>query len=183
MDDLRVQLGKHCVVHHLPMPTTEQIEEQICFELGREAEHWCIEPATGMAGHQAPDSPDCAGLSLRSVKQATFTLIHAAASGRRATQEEADGRAAICVKCNQNREVPGCRGCASSALASLVDSVRGDRTTNMDAQLNTCCICGCLNRAKIWLPLDIILKHTPIHQTEEFKAKAPQCWMLESTSL
>lgn len=180
MDELRVLLGKHCAIHSIPIPTQEQIEEQICFELGKEAKNWCVDPQTGMAGNQAPDSPDCAGLSLRSVKQATFTLVHAAISGRRVEQDEADRRAGVCVMCNQNREVPGCRGCASDALKTVVESIRGKRTTQFDSRLNTCCVCGCLNKAKIWLPLDIILKHTPIDQSEQLRLKAPNCWMLES---
>lgn len=179
MDDLRVQLGKHCALHHLPMPTQLMIEEQMCFELGKEAQHWCIDEATGMAGPVPITAPDCAGLSLRSVKQATFTLTHAVFSGRRAEQVEAEHRASVCVECNQNREVPGCRGCAFDALKTMIDSVRNGKTTPYDARLNTCCVCGCLNRVKIWLPLDIVLKHTPVDQMEQLKQKAPKCWMLE----
>lgn len=180
MDQLKVQLGKHCAVHHLPMPTRQMIEEQICFELGKEAKNWCIDPQTGVASHIAPDSPDCVGLSLTSVKQATFTLVHAAVSGRRVEQDEAERRASICNQCTQNREVSGCRGCAAGALTSLIDSVRKGKTTSLDSKLHTCCVCGCLNRVKIWLPLDIILSHTPLDQKELLKTKAPNCWMLEA---
>lgn len=180
LDELRKKLGKHCAIHHLPMPSNEQIEEQICFELGNDAKDWCMDPATGMSGNIPPTSPDCAGLSVGSVKQATFTLVHSAIRGTSVTQQEAERRAEICSVCNQNREVHGCKGCASDALKSLVGTIAGRRRTSLDDRLATCCICGCLNRAKLWIDIDIIKKHTPDEQWERFRTKAPNCWLLAS---
>ena len=179
MDELLRMLGKHCSIHHLPMPTEEQIEDQICFELGADAKDWCMD-SSGMAPTIPPHSPDCAGLSLQSVKQATFTLVHSALRGSSVTQEEAERRASICVDCTQNREVPGCKGCAGGALRSLVTSIARNRATSMDDRLFTCCICGCLNKAKLWIDLDIIKKHTPASQWERFRSKAPNCWLLKN---
>ena len=179
MHELRVFLGKHCKVHNLPMPTQQMIEEQICFELGKNAVHWCMEEKTGMAPHIPVNAPDCAGLSLNSVKQASFTLLHSLVSGTKVDQVEADRRASICVGCTQNREVPGCKGCAFSALKNLIDKARMGRTTSYDDRLNTCCVCGCLNRVKIWMPMESILHHTPIPQVERLQEKAPNCWILD----
>lgn len=186
MDALREQLGAHCRIHALPLPSSEEIEAQICFELGSDASQWC-QDQFGMPAQADVGSPDCAGLSVASVKQGTMTLLHAVVSGRRVESTEAERRARICTSgnngtmCPQNRDVPGCKGCAAEGLKNLVEQIRGSRTTTLDAALKVCCTCGCFLTAKVWIPLDILLAHTPAAQLERFKAKAPWCWMLETS--
>ena len=48
-----------------------------------------------------------------------------------------------------------------------------------ETDLETCSICLCVLRLKIWTPLDIILARTPERGLAEFKKKAPWCWLLE----
>jgi hypothetical protein len=65
------------------------------------------------------------------------------------------------------------------AITALVNRVRGDRRTTLDDKLHSCCLCGCQLSAKIWVPLDILLAHSPAAQIERFETKTPWCWMLE----
>lgn len=170
IDALRTDLAKHCEVHHLPVPSTELIQEQVCQELGSGASDWCEDgkgfPVMNLVG-------GCASLSFQSIKQGTATLAHAVLSGRRVESAEAERRARICVECDQNREVTSCKGCTAAALNALVDTVRGGRQTSLDGQLFSCCICSCLLRAKIWLPLDILHAHMPEGQNEQLPT---HCW-------
>lgn len=67
-------------------------------------------------------------------------------------QEVAESRAAICVTCPKNIVVQGCWGCAG--LTGLVAELKGDKSTKYDDQLQNCSICCCVNRVKIWMPLE-----------------------------
>lgn len=181
MDALREQLGTHCRIHALPLPSREEIEAQICFELGSDASQWC-QDQFGLPAQADAGAPDCAGLSVVNVKQGTLTLLHTALSGRRVESLEAEHRAQVCSTCTQNRDVPGCRGCAAESLKNLVEQIRGNRVTSLDGALKVCCVCGCFLTAKVWIPLDILLAHTPAPQLERFRTKASWCWMLEENT-
>lgn len=180
MDALCEDLGKHCRVHSLPMPSREQIEEQICFELGGEASSWCLDEM-GLPSQADAGAPDCGGLTLGSVKQATMTLLHVKITGRRVEGAEAERRARLCSTCNQNRIITGCRGCAMPAINAVVEQIREGRRTSLDDSLHFCCVCGgCSLQGKVWVPLDILLAHTPASQMIRFEEKAPHCWMLDA---
>lgn len=70
-------------------------------------------------------------------------------------REVAEERAKICVTCPLNVKVEGCLPCA---LKGLFRSVKGDRTTSLDGQLNACDACGCDLKTKIWWRKDAIYR-------------------------
>lgn len=178
MDALREDLGKHCRMYALPLPSHEEIETQMCFELGAESHNWCSDEL-GLPAQADAGAPDCGQLTFASVKQGTMTLLHVLASGRRAEGAEAERRARVCSTCHQNRDVSGCRGCTMPGITAIVDQIRSGRSTSLDDALRVCCMCGCTLSAKVWVPLDILLAHSPSGQMERIKSKAPWCWMLE----
>lgn len=69
-------------------------------------------------------------------------------------QAEADRRAAICAECPMNQRVSACHGC--SGVATLINSIRGSRTTALDDKLEACTLCKCSNKVKVWVPLEAI---------------------------
>ena len=91
----------------------------------------------------------------------------------RVSIEEANRRAAICAPCRDNVKAEGCSGCSSGSVDKLVMRLVGKQTTKQDKQLQSCRHCGCLNRAQIWFPLDLLQRHTP----DRVRAALPQpCW-------
>lgn len=87
----------------------------------------------------------------------TFTrtmLLNLAQGGKRVDQAEADRRAAICSGCEFNMAPSGCAPCLNSgAAAATVGVLIGDRKTSSDSTLQSCHICGCMNKAQVWFPL------------------------------
>lgn len=67
-------------------------------------------------------------------------------------QEEAERRAAICVKCPLNVGLHGCAMCRMT-LNALRESV-AKRTTTQDSVLQACGVCGCDNRTQVHFPLE-----------------------------
>lgn len=87
-------------------------------------------------------------------------------------QEVAEKRARICTgadsgkMCPNNQSIGACWGCKGilNALSSLI----GDRTTSQTNRLETCSVCKCALRAKVWLPQSAV---------KIDKEKAPSfCW-------
>lgn len=72
--------------------------------------------------------------------------------GDTVSQEEAERRAKICITCPFNVVVQGCWGC-SNILKKVVELV-GNKQTSLDSALESCKVCGCVLRAKVWLPSD-----------------------------
>ena len=65
--------------------------------------------------------------------------------------EEAEGRAAICVSCHENKPMNVCLGC-HGALKWMSERV-GWPQTKLDGQLQGCRRCRCLLRLKVQMPL------------------------------
>lgn len=103
----------------------------------------------------------------------TKTIVEAALRAKPVSQEVADARAAICSKCPQNQPVSGCMPCNWKGLSALVKQLVGAKKTKSDALLKNCKACGCINKAQVWVPLDILQKHIP----SKFDALLPDdCW-------
>jgi hypothetical protein len=73
--------------------------------------------------------------------------------GTLVAREEAERRAAICIACPKNQSVRGCWGCAG-LLKEVVKFLQGKKGTTVDSALESCGVCGCVLRAKVWMPLD-----------------------------
>lgn len=90
-------------------------------------------------------------------------------------REEAEHRAAICVRCPNN--VPGTPlvDAAAETFRRLVEAKNGMKlVTAHDEKLETCSACSCRLALKVWAQLKHILKHTD----DEVRTKLwNECWI------
>lgn len=83
--------------------------------------------------------------------------------------ELANERAAICANCQEN--VPYAQNCSTCKhVEDAVRAVIGDLSTPLDGRLNACFICGCSNKAQVWLPSEILAKGVNAEMMERFNA-------------
>jgi len=150
--------------------------------------NWCMsaEVASFLPGRLPPQqaaAPSAGGVAgaTRLVKNLTVgirTYLEWFGSGKPVEKALASARAAVCVKCPQHVKM-GLYERFSKEAADEAMKVMGllksvDLRTPLDDQLHICDACDCPLRAKIWCPLDIILKHIP---SENFERLDPGCWM------
>jgi len=103
---------------------------------------------------QVPCTGRKADVSKRHLQMADlqrFFALMASWKGDTVPQEEAERRAVICSTCPLNVTVQGCWGCAG--MIKKVVSLVGNKQTSRDSALESCKVCGCVLRAKVWLPL------------------------------
>jgi len=93
--------------------------------------------------------------------------------GTLVSRDEAERRAAICAGCPKNKAVHGCWGCAG-LLKQVVSFLQGKAGTTMDNALESCSVCKCVLRAKVWLPMDAI-DNTGLEYPEH-------CWQADARS-
>lgn len=116
----------------------ERLDDELCQE---HPNYPCVE--------EGPPSERRLTLSdLKNFLHAASTFIDSGASF--VPQEEAESRAAICARCPLNVPVTGCFGCAGIANAAM-DFI-AQRKTEQDDKLQSCQICGCFMRVKVWMP-------------------------------
>ncbi len=89
----------------------------------------------------------------------------------------ADQRAEICVKCAMNE--PG--NWYTVAPAEIIKETLEARKdlkleTPSDGKLQSCKVCRCLLRLKVWCPLPHIVEHTPVPVLREFPN---HCWIIQ----
>jgi len=116
-----------------------------------------------------------AAADIKTAAQGTAVVMDWLSSGAPAVaQELANKRAEVCVKCVKN--VPGSWytvGPAELIRATL--SLREDKLeTPHDNALQSCDVCKCLMRLKVWVPLDHIVKSS---KPEILAAFPKWCWI------
>lgn len=163
---------KHRIANALPRQSVDEVREdveaQLCMLLGPS---WCQDA-------QAFNFPT----DWESIKAGTRTLLswafEAAKGGHPyVTQEEAERRASACSNCFMNKRGGGCLSCGFVDLVRKVMAETPDPgQTKNDDKLNTCTICGCLLRKKVWLRAELI-KSTP--EQKAAYAALPWCWLRE----
>lgn len=179
-NDLEEAVAKHYRANAKVVPSDlrQQLIDQMCQHL---PDGWCRDGNRILS----------LGVSLQNefnrILQGTTTLVSWWLTGRQKVEPaEAERRASICSKCVFNQPIVGCSACNSNALQGLVNQVVGSHPTTVDATLNACQICGCSLRAKVWLPLDLLVKHMPEAQRAQFPPahnSFPGCWLrAESTT-
>ena len=138
----------HRVANQLPIDPNfvQEIEDYMCAQFSDACE-------------ELPDTKRSLGLG--DVMAFTAILAESVLKGSpRVDKAEANRRANICVGCKDNIRPEGCKSCSESNVEKLVTRLTNTQSTAHDAKLESCRHCGCLNRAQVWFPLDILQKHT-----------------------
>jgi hypothetical protein len=160
---LVVAVRQHRMANGYPlqMDMEQEVEEGACKE---------------SPGHCDDMPPDLipSKLTLSNVFAFTMTLGESLLKGNpRVDDEEADRRAAVCAGCSDNVPIGGCGGCNAKTINSAIEKLTRAKPTKLDDKLHTCRYCGCLNKAQIWFPLDILQNHINPKIREALPA---HCW-------
>lgn len=109
------------------------------------------------------------------VVNGTKVLASFIAGGRQTvSQELANERAVICANCPEN--VLYAKNCSTCThVEDTVRTVIGDKGTPLDGRLHACFICGCSNRAQVWIRPEDLAKGVNDHIMERFSA-VKECW-------
>lgn len=90
----------------------------------------------------------------------------------------AEQRASVCATCEFNQPMTGLNALSQEAgedLSKILGTLRSRKlTTSKDEQLNGCALCACPLKAKVWVPMDLVLKHTRAQVMEKLPA---HCWI------
>ncbi len=158
-----------CQANQLPIGSQweAQVQAQLCATLDGD---WCNEqgfPVPPMGGF---------GFNVAQVTEGTRHLARQmiAAKARRISADESIVRAAICIGCPMNQAPIGCSSCNSAAMEAAANMVAEGVATVHDARLRSCKVSGFSLKAKINVPLDILLENL----TEAQKNALPdKCWL------
>lgn len=128
--------------------------------------------ASGAAGVAVADAMN--GLK-RAAAGTAVVMDWLTSGGNPVAQDLADKRAAVCVACPRN--VDG--SWFTTAPAELIKKTLEARKdlkleTPQDAALKSCDVCKCLNRLKVWTPLEFITSKTKPEIMAEFPSN---CWI------
>lgn len=89
----------------------------------------------------------------------------------------AQRRADVCLKCPLNVHESFTAETIAAAIRRQVEIKNSLKLrVNGEKSLHTCAVCGCVNRLKIWLPLERILP-TP----EELPKFDSACWLISES--
>lgn len=151
---------------HVPSALIEsEIQEQLCASLP---------PGQCMNEAGKPVESRAQSLTWTEVKRGTLTLIAWAKAGRqKVDQLTAEARAKTCSECPYNQAIDGCSSCNAGVLREMVNMIVNGGTTKAENLLHACAFCGCSNKAQIWIPLEILHKHTP---DDLLEALPDWCW-------
>jgi hypothetical protein len=163
VDGVVDQFNEHLRANGLAEQTREQIVQLICRDT----------PANICqgAGYQFKERH----LGWQDVVNGTSVLLAFKLAGSPlVSQQQANERAAICANCQEN--VPYAQNCSTCKhVEEAVRAVIGEATTPMDGRLQACFICGCSNKAQVWLPAEILAKGVNAEMMERFKT-VKECW-------
>lgn len=166
--DLINAIRQHRMSNNIPIGLRflEEVEDQICQTL-----------PPGWADREDPVHRARAGFAVdfMNVLRGTGVLVEWYVTGKKKIeQSEADRRANICSSCMYNQPIQGCNSCNDGVLRGLVDKIVGGSTTQHDNHLRACQLCACSLKAKVWLELSLIQKHS---SPELMEALPTWCWI------
>ncbi len=144
--DWVLRVKQHAINNGYPVPSVEDMEDQVCRTLNGE---WC---------HYEDGTPAGEGISTRfelsDLMNGTKVLLSFIASGAPiVSREVAEERALTCSRCYLNMSIPGCGTC--HGIANLVAEACGARKTSSDHLLKACAWCKCSAQANVWIPTEI----------------------------
>lgn len=118
---------------------------------------------------------DAAAKIKRAAAGTAVVLDWLQSGGAPVSQELANQRAATCVGCIKNVEGSWYTTAPAQIIKAALEA-RKDLAlvTPIDAALKSCDVCRCLNRLKVWCPLDHIVKRTKPEIMAEFPSS---CWI------
>lgn len=163
---LRDDVDNHTRANNYPPVTDDEIETQMCERMGEQvAERYCDGEGLTVNGIT---------LHWRELLAGTSVLLTHLLGGRTVVgQEEANRRAAICAVCPRNSSYAKPCGGNCPELESAIKAVVGGGATPLDDKLEACSVCGCVNRAQVWVPIDTLSGSNDA----DFIEKAPEtCW-------
>lgn len=165
---------EHRVANNLPRATEvevqEDVEDQICKRVGYE---WCRNMSAETWGFKL----DWDSIKAGTKTLATQALNTIAGKDPWCPQEEAERRAAICVKCFANQRGGGCLSCGFMDLVrAVISETCQDVRTVVDDRLNSCQVCGCLLKCKVHYVDSVLIKGMSEKQKAAY-ADVPDCWM------
>lgn len=163
---LRSDVDQHTQSNGYPAVTDEEIEAQMCERMGEKvADQYCDGRGLSVNGIT---------LHWKELMAGTAVLLSHLLGGRKVvSQEEAERRAAICAPCPRNSTFSKPCGGLCPELEDVVKAVVGGGKTSLDDKLEACSVCGCVNRAQIWTPIDALAAGSG----PDFIEKAPEpCW-------
>jgi hypothetical protein len=131
-------------------------------EIRARVEHYICQRVPGFC-EGGPDTPRFPFLSAASIRDATrliFTRLYRG-EGMLVDQKEADRRARICANCPMNLHGI-CSSCAGNEFQDIFRwlLVRGKKTA-FDSVLDTCGVCGCIAKAKLWVGIEELARLEP----------------------
>ena len=95
-------------------------------------------------------------------------------------QDVANKRASICAGCQFNQEpnaLQKLEGAAGQALHLILQAKNDMKlTTPDDGKINTCTICNCALRAKVWTPIEHVWSNL---KPEVAASLDPACWQIQ----
>jgi len=163
LPNLVAAVREHRIANDYPiqMDMEVEVEEGVCKEVPE-------------ACHDKPRDLIPQRLTIANVVAFTMTLGESILKGNpRVEQDEADRRAVLCVGCPANVQAEGCGGCNSARLDDVIGKITRTGKTKYDNKLESCKYCGCLNRAQVWFPLEILQNHI---KPEIREALPAHCW-------
>jgi len=172
MDGLLRRVRQHYFDNGIVLPDDYQarIEDQMCRQLPA---GWCNFSG---GGDSNPEIMITAEVIIKAISS-LYEMAVGKLKGEDVfvSQDEANGRASICVRCYQNKNANFCMGCgAMQKVTEMVAKVKGSRTTPFDGKLQNCGMCGCRNEAIVHVKRNILLSGEKSETTE---ARPDWCWL------
>jgi hypothetical protein len=127
----------------------DDLEQKILREICKAAPDSCL-----YVDEAAPQVSTKKGFTIADVKAFVKSVEGTITSGGVVSQDIAEERTNICMRCPYNTSLPGCEGC--SGVANIVFRVIGARKTKNMGYLKQCGVCGCSLKAKVWVPQETI---------------------------
>lgn len=161
----------HRVANHYPIPHTfeSDVANGVCLEVSEACQE--VSPS----GAAKP-------MGLADVLRLTGLVGESLLRGQPVVDDAlAEHRAATCAGCRDNVDPSGgCSACQSEAAAKLMASLVGSRATRRDADLKTCRHCGCFNKVQLWIPGDILRRHS---EKATLDLLPRHCWKREENDI
>lgn len=163
---MRDDVTAHCEANGYPPVSDDEIEAQMCERLGKTiAEQYCEGDGLSVKG---------VGLHWKEIWEGTKVIGSFILAGRPLVpQEKAEWRASLCATCERNVDYSKPCGGDCPDLRETVNAIVGGGKTTYDNKLYGCSVCGCSNKAQVWVPIEQLKLGVTPEMLPQF---TPQCW-------